>query len=338
MTAPAHQPNPALIFETMNAFQRSAALKAAIELDMFTAIGEGHNTPAKLATRCGAAERGARILCDYLTVHGLLAKQNGHYTLPPDTALFLDRRSFAYLGSATQFLLSPFFTESYKDIGAVVRKGGTILPQNGSIAPENPAWVDFAHGMAPLMVFPAEGIAELLRASEEKPWKVLDIAAGHGLFGITLAKHNPNAQIVAVDWPNVLEVAKANAAKFDVAGRYSTIPGSAFDVDYGSGYDVVLLTNFLHHFDAPTCEVLLRKVHAALAPGGRAVTLELVPNDDRITPAIPAAFALIMLATTPSGDAYTFAELDRMFRNAGFSRSELHPLPPTFQSALISHK
>ena len=336
--APAHQPNPAIVFEAMNAFQRSAALKAAIELDLFTAIGEGHNTPAKLATRCGAAERGARILCDFLTTQGLLAKQDGHYTLPPDTALFLDRASFAYLGTATQFLLSPMVTRNYDDLAATVRKGGTITPNDGSLAPENPIWVEFARGMAPLMAFPAQGIAELLRASEGKPWKVLDIAAGHGLFGITLAGQNPNAQIVAVDWPNVLEVAKENAAKAGVSERHRTIAGSAFDVDYGSGYDLVLLTNFLHHFDVPACEALLRKVYAALKLGGRAVTLEFVPNDDRVTPAIPAAFALIMLATTPEGDAYTHRELEGMFHNAGFASSELHPLPPTFQSVLISHK
>ncbi len=167
---------------------------------------------------------------------------------------------------------------------------------------------------------------------------MLDIAAGHGLFGITLAQHNPNAEVVAVDWPNVLAVAEENAQAAKVAARYRTVRGSAFDVDYGNGYDLVLLTNFLHHFDPPTCEKLLHKVHAALAPGGRAVTLEFVPNEDRVSPPIPATFAMVMLGTTPSGDAYTFSEYERMFRNAGFSSSELHPLPPTPHQVVMSHK
>ena len=127
----------------------------------------------------------------------------------------------------------------------------------------------------------------------------------------------------------MLEVAKENAQKAGVADRYNTIEGSAFDVEFGSGYDLVLLTNFLHHFDPPTCETLLRKVHAALADGGRAVTLEFVPNEDRVTPPDAAGFSMMMLTGTPSGDAYTFAELERMVANAGFSRSTLHPLPPT---------
>ena len=120
--------------------------------------------------------------------------------------------------------------------------------------------------------------------------------------------------------------------------RFTTRPGSAFEVDLGGPYDIALLTNFLHHFDPPTCEALLRKVHAALRPGGRAATLEFVPNEDRVSPPPAAAFSLMMLGSTPSGDAYTFAELDQMFRNAGFTASDLHPLPPTFEQVVISHK
>ena len=123
-----------------------------------------------------------------------------------------------------------------------------------------------------------------------------------------------------------------------MASRFSSIPGSAFDVHFGTGYDLVLLTNFLHHFDPATCERLLRKVHASLNDDGRAVTLEFVPNEDRVSPAVPAQFSLMMLGGTDRGDAYTFGELERMFRNAGFRRSELHPLPPTFEHVVISYK
>ena len=70
------------------------------------------------------------------------------------------------------------------------------------------------------------------------------------------------------------------------------LPGSAFDVEYGGPYDAILLTNFLHHFDVPTCVGLLKKVRAALKPGGVAATLEFVPNEDRVSPPMAAAFAL----------------------------------------------
>ena len=136
----------------------------------------------------------------------------------------------------------------------------------------------------------------------------------------------------------MLTVAKENAQFFGASARYHTIPGSAFDVDYGTDYDIVLLTNFLHHFDPPTCETLLRKIHSALKDGGRAVTLEFVPNEDRVTPPQAAAFSMMMLGATPAGDAYTFPELEAMFRNAGFARSELHELPPTIERVVISSK
>jgi ubiquinone/menaquinone biosynthesis C-methylase UbiE len=229
-------------------------------------------------------------------------------------------------------------TEAFGGLAGAVRKGGIVAGEGGSIEPEHPVWVEFARSMAPMMALPAELNAGRLDAGAGHPWKVLDIAAGHGLFGIALAKQNPNAEIVALDWPHVLDVAQENARAAGVADRYRTMPGSAFEVDFGSGYDLVLLTNFLHHFDPATCEALLRKVHASLGPGGRAVTLEFVPNDDRVSPPQTAPFSLVMLATTPSGDAYTFAELERMFRSAGFSRSELHPLPPTPEQLLISHR
>ena len=202
----------------------------------------------------------------------------------------------------------------------------------------HPVWVEFARSMAPLMAMPAELIGKLAGVEAMESCKVLDIAAGHGMFGIAIARQNPKAEIVAVDWAKVLEVAKENAEKAGVADRYRMIPGSAFDVEFGDGYDLVLLTNFLHHFDKPTCETLLRKVHAALAEGGRAVTLEFVPNDDRVTPVETAGFSMQMLIGTPSGDAYTFAELEQMCANAGFSRSTLHALPPTFQQVVISEK
>jgi ubiquinone/menaquinone biosynthesis C-methylase UbiE len=133
-----------------------------------------------------------------------------------------------------------------------------------------------------------------------------------------------------------LEVAREHAQRAGVAERYRLLPGDAFEVDLGSGYDVVLLTNFLHHFDPPTCERLLQRVARSLAPGGVAATLEFMPNEDRVTPPPTARFALTMLTTTAAGDAFTFKDYEAMFRNAGFSRNELHALPESPQGVMLS--
>jgi ubiquinone/menaquinone biosynthesis C-methylase UbiE len=323
------------IFETLRAYQQTAALRAAIELDIFTAIGEGATTAAEIAAKHGLSERGVRILCDTVVTDGFLIKTDGHYRCAPDAALFLDRRSPACIASVAEFLSGAENVTGSLALAACVRKGGTVLPGQGAVEPDNPFWVLFARAMAPMMAMPAHLIAERLAGTG--PARVLDIAAGHGVFGIAIAQRNPQAQITAVDWAPVLEVAKENAAKAGISQRFQTIPGSAFDVDFGGSYDLVLITNFLHHFDPPANERFLRKVHAALKPGGKAVTLEFCPNEDRVTPLTPARFAITMLQSTAHGDAYTFPELDAMFRRAGFARSEPETLPSE-QSVIVSLK
>lgn len=332
------QPTPLKIFQLLNAYQQTEALKAAIELDLFSNIAETGATASQIAAQIKADARGVRILCDYLAIVGLLRKQGELYLATPDSRTFLSKRSPAYIGAATQFLCTPFHCAHFGKLAEAVRRGGAAQDDSASTAPENPIWIEFARGMASLRVPSATYIAELLGASSGEPWKVLDIAASHGIFGITIAQRNPKARIAGVDWPSVLEVTKENAAKAGVSDRYSTIPGSAFDVDFGSGYDVVLLTAFLHHFDIPTNEKLLTKIHAALKPGGRVATLEFIPNDDRISPPHAAGFSLTMLANTPAGDAYTFKELEQMFRNAGFTSSKLHENPAGIDQVIISKK
>jgi 2-polyprenyl-3-methyl-5-hydroxy-6-metoxy-1,4-benzoquinol methylase len=318
-----HQPTPERFFNAINAYQQTEAIKAAIELEIFTAIAEGNVQAASIAKRCQAAERGVRILCDFLTIHGFLTKDGDTYVLAPDSALFLDRHSPAYMGGAIEFLLTSRVREGNARITEAVRQGGTALGE-GTLARENPDWVRFAKAMMPLMQMPAEIMATELRKGGEAQ-KVLDIAAGHGIFGIAVAKQNPAAHVYAADWKNVLEVASKNAQALGVADRYHLLPGSAFETDFGANYDLVLITNFLHHFDPPTCTGFMRKVHSALKPGGRAAIAELVPNPDRITPPTAAAFSMMMLATTPRGDAYTFVELESISKNAGFTRVELAP-------------
>jgi len=324
---PADTPSPALIFDTLLSYQRSAALRAAIELDLFRAIGEGPGDVASLARHCSASERGVRILCDFLTIMGFLGKEDGRYRHTPTSAAFLDPRSPSCVASIARFLANPLMQDPYQHLADIVRHGRTTLPGEGSVVPENPAWVDFAHSMAPMMAPMAGPLGAIVLDGLSGPVRVLDIAAGHGLFGIEVAKQHPQAHIVGLDWAPVLEVAAANARKAGVESRYETLPGSAFDVDFGGPYDIVLLTNFLHHFDQPACVGLLRKVHASLKSGGRAAALEFVPNEDRVSPPMAAGFSLTMLATTASGDAYTFRELEAMYREAGFAHVTAHPVP-----------
>ena len=226
--------------------------------------------------------------------------------------------------------------EPFEHLAEVVRNGRTTLPGDGTVSPENPVWVQFAESMAPMVAPSAGPLATLALAGQTGPFRVLDIAAGHGLFGIAVATQNPEARITALDWAPVLRVAAANAQRAGVHDRFTELPGSAFDVDFGGPYDTVLLTNFLHHFDPPTCVGLLKKVHAALRPGGRAATLEFVPNEDRVSPPMSAGFSLVMLATTAAGDAYTpSANSPPCTPKAGFSNVTGPPIPMSPQTIVI---
>ncbi|HVC19767.1 MAG TPA: class I SAM-dependent methyltransferase [Vicinamibacterales bacterium] len=328
-TAEGTPPSPAAIFDCLHAFQHSYALKAAIDLDLFTVIAEGAATVEAAAARCGGSARGVRILCDGMAMLGFLTKsEDGRYALTPDSALFLARTSPAYVGTTADFLLAPDQMKSYESLADIIRHG---KPDVGGLAPEHPMWVTFARSMAPMMAMPAQLLAGLLDVAHGGPMKVLDVAAGHGLFGIAVARQNPQAEIVAADWAPVLEVARENAAKAGVSDRYRMRPGNALTGDLGSGYDLVLLTNFLHHFSEADCTTFLTKIRTVLRDGGRVAALEFVPDENRLTPPVAARFSLTMLAATPGGDAYTFGQYRRMFGDAGFRDIGLRPLPPSFE-------
>jgi hypothetical protein len=328
-------PNPELIMETLLAFEKTQALKAAIELDLFTTIAKGAATAAEIARDTAASERGTRILCDYLAVQGFLTKAEGCYGLTATAAVFLDARLPSYLGGMANFLAHDTITGTFNNLAATVRRGGAA-PGASTVDPDHPVWVDFARSMSGFLGAVAELLAPHVADTTGRVQKVLDIAAGHGRFGIAVATLNPLAEVYALDWKNVLAVARENAVAAGVVDRFHEIPGSAFDVALGDGYDLILIPNFLHHFDVPTCVAFLKRVKAALKSGGVVATSEFVPNPDRVSPPMPAGFSLQMLAGTEAGDAYTLAEFDAMFREAGFASNEARALSPTPQTLILS--
>lgn len=331
---PSMQPDPGLIFGELRAFERSAALKGAIDLELFTHIDDGSTTPAAMAAKAGASERGVRILCDFLTVAGHLTKFGESYGLTMNSQLFLSKRSPAYLGSISDFLTGEHQREALWQVAAAVRKGGAVT--DDALAPDSPMWAVFARAMAPMMrAFAGAAIPHVIAG--DVPMKVLDIAASHGVWGITVLQQNPSAEVTGQDWPTVLEVAQENAQNAGVADRYHTLPGNAFDVDFGTGWDLILEPNFAHHFDQAGNIKMFKKLHAALKPGGRVAVIEFVPNEDRVSPPMAASFALTMLTATPQGDVYTFAQYERMLSEAGFRDAklvELSPMPQRLVTAV----
>src|SRR5262245_5923418 len=114
MPTDVNTPNPGMIFDTLNAYQRTAALRGAIDLDLFSALARGHRTAAALAQQCRTDARGTRILCDYLVVIGFLTKQENEYALTPTSAVFLDRQAPAYMGGIARFINSAHLQDAFR--------------------------------------------------------------------------------------------------------------------------------------------------------------------------------------------------------------------------------
>lgn len=329
--------SPELFFETVNGYYRTAAVRAAVELDLFSITAEAPITAESLACACRASQRGVRMLCDYLVHLGFLCKSADRYFMTPDVTAFLDKKSPGYLGGSLEFFLAPDVTAAFANLTDVVRAGELTKSRNGVLDPDDPLWVTFARAMQPMMILPSFLLADLVDRSD-RPQKVLDVGAGHGLFGIAFARRNPRAQVIALDWANVLAVARENAKAAEVIDQCEFLPGDAFDVDFGHDYDVILFANFLHHFDKPTCEKILAKARRSLAVNGRVIAFDFIADEGKTSPALAATFLMTMLATTPAGDVYTQTELQQMFANAGFSHSECRDLKPALQKVVISRK
>lgn len=302
---------PSWLIDEFCAYQRSMALRTAIELDLFTRIGAGANTIPALAKATRASVRGLRVLCDYLAVHQHLVKEGNRYRLSLNSRVYLSRDSPACIGYAIEFLASDTYVKAFGDLLHSVKRG-----RRPSLRTR---WPDYARLMSPLAQPVAEFMAEAMKVEVAGPIQILDVAAGHGLYGLALAARNSEAEIYALDAPQVLRVAAENARKAGVRKRFHPIPGDAFKINFGGPYDLVITANIAHHLEHAANVELFKKCRAALKPKGQLVLLDLVVNDDRVSPPAEAAFALHLFATG-SCDVYSFGEYQGMLRAAGFRR------------------
>ncbi|PZG18729.1 SAM-dependent methyltransferase [Nonomuraea aridisoli] len=316
------------LFAVMQAYKNTSLLRTGIELGVFPLLTEPASAET-VAVAAGAEPRGMRILLNALAALKLVEARDHRYWLAPGVDDLLIPSRPGYVGDMIHVFASDFEWDALKRLPEAVRKGGTVMDQHAE-TPEYSYWEDFA-AYAPIVAKPtAQVLADALSpwAGDRTNLDVLDMASGHGVYGATVAQRFPQARVWALDWANVLPFAQEQAEHAGVGDRLSLIAGDMFEVPLGGPYDVVLITNVLHHFSPERATELLTRARSVLKPDGRLglvgfTTTDAPPGEE------PAAhlFSVLMLAWTSEGEVHSEATYGEMLQRAGFGPAVRHAVP-----------
>jgi 3-hydroxy-5-methyl-1-naphthoate 3-O-methyltransferase len=319
MSTSGSQPvTPERLMRTMWDFAPPLILSAAVRVGVFDALGEGPRQIDEIAATTGASPRGLRSVLNALAGLGFLSKEGPErYRLTPESDAFLVSSRPGYLGGVLAH--SVRIVETWLDLPEVVKSGKPASAVN-----EEQTGSEFFQGLVgPLfsLNLPAAqklGV-ELGVASVERTYRVLDLAAGSGVWGIGIAQQSPHVTLTAVDWPAVLDTTRQFAERNGMAERFSYIGGDLAEVEFGTGYDLAILGHILHSEGEARSRELLGKTFHALAPRSRIAIAEYLVNDDRTGPPMGVIFGVNMLLNTAEGNTFSFREIRLWLEEAGFT-------------------
>lgn len=310
-------PTPERIIQLAWGFAPPLILHAATRLRLLDPLEAGPRTAVELAAAAGASVRGTTILLDALVGVQFLTKVDSRYELAPESATFLVSTQPRFHGPYLEHMCAQLIPQ-WQHLTEVVRSGRPVARTNTE-TDGGEHFARFVESLFPLGEPLASAVADHLGLTDsDEPKSVLDVGAGSGVWGITLARLSPGVRIRAVDFPSVLEVARTVAQRHGVDDRLTTVAGDFLEADLGRDHDLATLGHILHGEGPERVQRLLARVGEALRPGGRIVITEFVPNDERTAPTQPLIFAVNMLVNTQLGGTYTEAELFGWLRAAGF--------------------
>jgi len=299
-------------------YEKSFAFLLALELDIFTLIGEDFLSVEDLAKKIGSPSRGLARLLNLLVAMGLLEKFGQKYSNTKEGKEYLVRGASNYIGDLKPFRLFLKFWLNAKDS---ILNGSSITPMNLSELSD-----DDIEGMLYLMNWRANRQAgEFVKFLDlTKVMKALDFGCGSGSFGLELLKVNINIELVLFDYPQITPFTEKYVERKGFSGLVKILSGDLLNSPIGGDYDLVIVSNVLRYFSFKECLIILNKIFDALKRKGKVVVMETLIENDRVSPLYSALDSLRLFLFTPNGDLLTETEILLLLKEAWFSDIKIH--------------
>ncbi len=301
-------------------------LEAAIRHRVFDVLDSGAKTLKETAAATGASERGLRAIMNVLVGLNFLARDGQKYALTPESEAFLVSTKPSFQGGLIKHTSSQLIPKWLR-LNEIVDTGKPMSSVNQEAAGTE-FFRSFVIDIFPMSYPSAQTLAKHLALGRSgTAARVLDLAAGSGVWGIALAQSDEKVTVTAVDWSDVLPATREIVARFGLTSRFSFVSADLLTADFGTGHNVATLGHILHSEGEARSRSLLRKTFDALAPGGTIAIAEFLVNEDRTGPVTSLLFAANMLINTDNGDTYSFGEIRGWLLDAGFTDARLLEAP-----------
>jgi SAM-dependent methyltransferase len=319
-TAKKNQVTPERLMQFGFAYAPPLIIAAAVTNKVFNSLESGSKAVDQINKETGSSERGLRMLMNALVGLELLKKdRHQKYSLTPESAAFLVSNKPGTLAGFFGLNVTQLVSK-WLQLGDVVRTGRPAQAVN-----QEGEGTEFFSGLVeniiPMSYATAQTLADHLKLAKAKnEVRVLDLAAGSGIWGIMLAQASPRVRVTAVDWVGMIPTTKRITQKFGVGDRFKFIEGDLLEADFGKDYGLATLGHILHSEGEERSRQLLKKTFRALKSGGTIAIAEWLVNDERTQPLPPLMFAVQMLVNTEKGDTFTFNEIKGWLEKAGFKK------------------
>jgi precorrin-6B methylase 2 len=326
MTASATAPvTPERIMQLAWGYVPPLLLEAAIRHRIFDLLDGGPKTVSQLQKETGASQRGLTAVMNALVGLDFLAKdKQGAYSLTPESSTFLVSTKPSFQGGFIRHG-SEQLIPKWLHLNDIVATGHPVAAVNQE-GPGGDFFQKFVNDIFP-MSYPAARVLSQHLTAGGAAARVLDLAAGSGVWGIAMAQGSEAVRVTAVDWPDVIPITRKTVDRFGLTSRFSFVEGDLLEADFGTGHTVATLGHILHSEGGERSRALLKKVFHALAPGGTIVIAEFLVNADRTGPVNGLFFAVNMLVNTDNGDTYSFEEISHWLSDAGFTNARTLDAP-----------